>query len=76
MLKRQIKTLISWQEAKNLPSSGKAGFSATNAFKVPNEKEAVSGSQDREIAPVPGYMCYPEKKVQSHQLSDFRVENV
>jgi len=75
MLECQIKTPISWQEAQNLPGIGKADFSATNAFKVPNEKKAISGRQDREIPAIPGYMCYPEKKL-GHHLSDFRAENV
>ena len=60
MLERQIKTLVFWKEAQNLPGSGEADFSATNAFKVPNEKEADFGAQDREIAAITGYMCYPE----------------
>jgi hypothetical protein len=72
MLKRQIKTSVSWQEAQNLPGIGKADFSATNTFKVPNEKEAVFGSQDREITTIFGYMCYPEENL-SHHLSDFRA---
>ena len=72
MPKRQIKTSVSWQEAQNLPGIGKADFSATNTFKIPNEKEAVSGSQDREITTIFRYMCYQKEKL-SHHLSDFRA---
>jgi len=61
MLERQLKTLIPWQEAQNLPGSGKTDLPTTNTFKVLNEKEAVFGSQDREIATIPGYMYCPEK---------------
>ena len=57
MLKRQIKTLISRQEAQDLPSIEEAGFATTDAFKFPDEDNTVGGSQDYEIAAIPGNMC-------------------
>ena len=61
VLKRQIEALIIVLEAQDLPSKGKAGFSTTDAFKVPDKNDAASGSQYHEIATIPGYMCYRKK---------------
>ena len=61
MLKRQIKTLISRQEAQDLPRIEEAGFATTDTFKVPDENNTVGGGQDYEIVTIPGYMCYRKK---------------
>ena len=62
MLERQIKTQhISRQEAQDLPCSEECNFATTDALKVPNEKDAASGSQDYEVAAVPGYVCCIKK---------------
>jgi len=58
VLKRQIKAPIIRQEVQDLPGMGKADFATTDAFKVPDENDAASGSQYHEIATIPGYMCY------------------
>jgi len=60
VLKRQITALFSWKKAQNLARGDNACLSTTDAFEVPNEKDALSVSHDHEISTVPGYMSYIE----------------
>jgi len=56
MLKGQIKAFSLSRKMQKRPGSLEAGFSTTDAFKVPNEKDVASGRQDHEISTIPGYM--------------------
>jgi hypothetical protein len=62
VLECYIETITSRQEAQNLPSvEEEAGFTTTDAFKVPDENNAVAACQDYEIATIPGDMRYRKK---------------
>jgi len=67
VLKRHTKTLISRQEAQDQSSIEEAGFTMTDAFKVPDENNAVGSSRDYEIAAIPGHMCY-RKNLSRHPI--------
>jgi len=56
MLKGEIIAFISRRKAHDLSGSLKANLSATDALKIPNDKDTDFRSQDHEIATVPGYM--------------------
>jgi hypothetical protein len=60
VLKCQITALFSLKEVQSLARDADACLSTTDAFKVPNEKDTVSGSHDHEISTVPGNMSYIE----------------
>src|SRR5487761_367993 len=73
VLKRQIKGQLSWKKVQDLARLDEAGFATTDAFKVPNENEAVTGSHDREISAIPGYMSYQRINKSESSSSDFRA---
>lgn len=65
MVKCQRKTLSSLRELQDPPGSNRADFATTNAFKIPVDKDAVTGGQNREITTITGYTSYPEREKKS-----------
>jgi hypothetical protein len=64
MLKGQIKAFGLPRKMHDRPGSLEAGFSTTDAFKVPNEQDMAYSRQDHEIATISGYMGYFKKKLE------------
>jgi hypothetical protein len=56
MFKGQIKAVGLFSKTQDNPGSLEAGFSTTDALKVPKEKDIVWSRYDHEIATVSGYM--------------------
>jgi hypothetical protein len=53
------------RELQDPPGSNRADFATTNAFKIPVDKDAVTGGQNREITTITGYTSYPEREKKS-----------